>query len=408
MSTRSLAEGARAGRPSVWRVAGPIVAAIVVAGAAWKSAVSPVDFPVYHDVGRDILSGHFELYQQAVYDGSSAVDEHRFRYAPIIALLLTPLAPLPLPVAALVFAALKIAAFWSIAATIARRSGLSAAAADVALLTFFLVGGYTVEELRTGNFHLFSVWLMVVAFDRAERGQIAVPAVAAALAIAAKLTPLALVGYFALIGRRTVAVASLLAVIVLALGPALVWGWHQNTHLLQGFARFATLKAGDPGNYSLLGLLSGSDIAAASWIVIALWLVVAVTAAATVAVVVARRGSMATIRDLGLALLVTGLVLFSPHTQRIHFVSLCVPVALLVAWLRRDQAAPNAALIKTTLAVIFTVGTFIPAVLGSRGWSLVYLKLNPYFFAAAFLFVVLLVIGSSRLPGAPRKNEAAK
>lgn len=398
MSTRSLAERGRTKSSSPLRLAGLLAVAIVVGGAAWKSAFSPVDFPVYHDVGTDILSGHFELYQQGVYDVGSPVDEHRFRYAPVVAVLLTPFALLPLPIAALVFAALKIAAFWNIVSTIVHRLYERAASIDVlpdiALVTFLVVGGYAVEELRTGNFHLFSVWLMVVAFDRAERGQVAAPAFAAALAVAAKLTPLALVGYLALIGRRSAAIASLLALVCLALVPALVWGWNQNTHLLQGFARFATLKAADPGNYSLLGLLSGSDIAGAGWIVIAVWLLVALTAAGAAMWTIRKHTRAPAIREVGFGLLVTGLVLFSPHTQRIHFVSLCAPVALLVAWLRQRQPDPNAALIKAALAVTFAFGTLIPAVLSSRQWSLLYLKLNPYFFAAAWLFVVLLVVGA--------------
>ena len=60
------------------------------------------------------------------------------------------------------------------------------------LIAFLIVGGYIAEELRFGNAHFLCVTLMVFAYDRAEAGSTVLPAAALAVAIATKLTPIAL------------------------------------------------------------------------------------------------------------------------------------------------------------------------------------------------------------------------
>jgi hypothetical protein len=381
-------------RARLWRRVGVAILVVALPVLGWKSASTPVDFSVYHQTGGYILDGDYEIYPVAVYSGDRTVEEHNFRYSPVVALLLTPFALLPLPVAALAFFTLKILALWAIAQIVARRLGVPDRAVDIALIAFLLTAGYVVEELRNGNFQLFAVFLMVIAFDGAERGLVARSAVGTALAIAAKLTPLALLGLFFLTRRFAAIAASLVVLVVLAYGPALFWGWQWNQRLLHGFWFFANLKANDPGNFSLIGLLSGSRVAAdaPSVLPFAIWLGVAGAAALMTAWAIRRNAGLPLVRDLGFSLLMTGLLLFPLHTQRIHFSALYVPVALLVGVLIRGMAPVQRFALQSALAVTFVTGTAAPALLGSRTMAIAYQNLNLYFYATAWLFVVLLAL----------------
>jgi uncharacterized membrane protein len=90
-------------------------------------------------------------------------------------------------------------AFVYVTALVLRYAGHPVENRLVILTALLLVAGYVAEEFRYGNFHFFVVAMMAVAFVSAERGRVALPAASLALAIAAKLTPLLLLGYFALL-----------------------------------------------------------------------------------------------------------------------------------------------------------------------------------------------------------------
>ena len=81
------------------------------------------------------------------------------------------------------------------------------------------------EELRFGNVHFFIVALMVFAYDRAEAGSVFSPAAALAVAIAIKLTPVALLAYFALRRRGAVCLATVAILAFLIVAPAAVIGF---------------------------------------------------------------------------------------------------------------------------------------------------------------------------------------
>ena len=102
---------------------------------------------------------------------------------------------------------LKLAALWWVGATMARHARALDWGRGLFALAFVIVGGYVVEELRFGNAHFFTVALMVLAYDRAESGKVLTPAVALAIAIATKITPLALLAYF-VVRRRIAAVVA--------------------------------------------------------------------------------------------------------------------------------------------------------------------------------------------------------
>ena len=77
---------------------------------------------------------------------------------------------------------------------------------------------------------------MVFAYDRAEAGLVLPPAAALAVAIATKITPLALLAYFALRRRAAVCLATVAILALLIVAPAIVMGSAANARELRAFA----------------------------------------------------------------------------------------------------------------------------------------------------------------------------
>jgi hypothetical protein len=364
------------------------IAGLVLALLGWQSAVRPVDFAVYHRAGTQILQGDYELYPSGLYEGDPDVDEHGFRYAPAIALLFVPLAVVPLPAAAAFFFLVKLAAYSWVCATLAKRLDAAHQAFFLGAVAFLVAGGYVAEEFRNGNFHSITVFLMVLAFVRAEAGAVAVPSGALALAAVAKIAPIVLIGD--LVARRRFAVAAGTVICALAIAglPAAIWGLAWNQRLLEGFFRYAGQKAGDAGNYSLAGVVAGSATFGESptwtW---GIWLGAALALGAPAIWAISHGRHRRFVPDLSLAIVLTAMPVFSPHTQRIHFASLCVPVLILLALLRRS-ALPWPRAVAGALALTALVSTVLPAVLSGRSASLAYLSWSPYFYSTILLLGV--------------------
>ena len=123
------------------------------------------------------------------------------------------------------------------------------------IISFLVVGGYVVEELRFGNAHFFVVALMVFAYDRVEAGRVVTPSLALALAIATKLTPLALLAYFAVRRRAAVCLTTVVMLGSLVVLPAVVMGTAGNVRQLRAFATYAMEKVDESDNYSLRGIV---------------------------------------------------------------------------------------------------------------------------------------------------------
>ena len=398
------------------RRVGAIVLAVLVIAFGWNAATHAVDFPIYHQAGAQILSGDFALYPAGLYDGSD-VPSHGFRYAPVLAFLFAPLALLPLEASAFLFFFVKVAALAYVARVVARHLGLTGRGTTLALLAVLVVGGYLVEEFRYGNFHFLMVALMVLAFDGAERGRTAGPALALAVAIAAKLTPVLLVGYFALRRRVAICAATLASLALLLVAPAATVGWRTNAHLLDGFVRYAVQKTEEGRNHSLRGALvkhltttlddsqyPGVTLADLPQGVVDLLWVTLVSAAGLLSIVVLRRrersaapaGGHATadaaVPLLELSLVLTAIVLASPHTQRQHLTALYVPALVLVGLLMTGSPRPRRQLILVTLGATAAASTFLPLIFGGRQLALAYEAWSPYFAATLVMFVALVVL----------------
>jgi Glycosyltransferase family 87 len=377
----------------------------VVAALAWESATRSVDFPIYHRVGHQILQGDYELYPAALYSGGPA-PSHGFRYAPAIAFLFVPFALLPLEAAALVFFLLKTAAFVYVGSLVAGYLGVSSRARTLMLASLVCVGGYVVEEFRYGNFHFLSVMLMVVAFVKAEQGKVAVPAAALALAIATKLMPVMLLPYLALRRRAGVCAATIVALAFIAIVPSAIVGYQTNNHLLEGFGKYAVQKIDEGDNYSLRGVLfryltpdhrqdlsypntSLASLSASA--VSALWVMALAAGGMLLARVLWREPSGPAVRALEFSLMLTAMLLASPHTQRRYFTALYVPILTLLALLPASPVVAQGWSARLGLVATGAASTFLPLLFGGRTHALAYEASSPYFFSTLVLFVVLLL-----------------
>jgi glycosyl transferase family 87 len=370
------------------------VLALLLIGLAWRSASDSVDFPVYHQAGRQVLAGDYEIYPAGLYD-NVPVSTHGFRYVPALALLFVPFALLPLEAAALLFFALKTAAFVHTFAVVARRLAMPGDYRTLMAISIVVTGGYLVEDFRGGNVQFLIVYLLVLAFDRAERGRVAGPAIALALASAAKVTPLLLAGYLTLRRGPAILVSTVCLIAFVLIAPAVVWGWDHNVHLLRGYARYSAIsvQSAELGrNYSLRGVLLRyrpfgiSDETAST-----IWLATVAAAAFAGVMLVRMRGTRSFTPDLELAVILTAIPLLSPHTQRIYFSALAVPVGILAGLLKRD-ALPFRAGVVTALATTLGASTILPLALGGKRLSRMYLDFSPYSFATLFLLIVLTVV----------------
>jgi len=371
-----------------------------------EAATRSIDFPVYHRAARQVIAGHYEFYPVEAYGGTPGRSQG-FRYPPAIAFLFAPFGWLPLEAAALAFFALKLAAVWYIGATIARHAGLSEGRWQVCLIAFLIVGGYIVEEWRFGNIHFLIVALMVFAYDRAEAGSVLLPAVALAVAIAIKLTPVALLGYLAFRRRGAVCLVTTAILALLIVAPAAVMGPAVNARELRAYATYAAEKVDeDDDNYALRGVLvryltpdheglahieaSVADLPRP--VVNGIWLVGVLGLGLAGLAAVWREDDDPVVRLLEFSIVLTGIVLASPHTLRRYFVALYVPAVALLALLMRRPAPPDRRSILIALLAIAAPATILPLLFAGRRLALLYEAGSPYFFGTALLFVVLVMM----------------
>jgi hypothetical protein len=370
-----------------------------------RAATGPIDFAVYHRAARQVIAGHYEFYPVEAYGGTPGPSQG-FRYVPAIAFLFLPLGWLPLESAALAFFALKLAAVWYVGATVARRAGLSEGGRQVCLIAFLMVGGYIAEELRFGNVHFLVVTLMVFAYDRAEAGSVLLPAAALAVAIAIKITPVALLAYFAVRRRGAVCLATAAILAFLIVAPAAVMGSAANARELRAYATYAAEKVDEEDNYALRGVLvryltpGHADVSHVEasiadlpmTVVNGIWLIGLVGLGLAAVAAVWREDDDPLVRLLEFSIVLTGTVLASPHTQRRYFVTLYVPAVALMALLAARPSPSDKRSILIALLAIALPATILPLVFGGRRLALLYEAGSPYFFGTLVLFGVLVMM----------------
>jgi alpha-1,2-mannosyltransferase len=346
------------------RLALLLVAAGLVVAGHWLNG--HFDLKVYYGATRTWLHGG-DLYGYLEHGRDR---DYGFTYPPFGALVMTPVAVLPFPVAAVVFDALTVASTVVVLRLAVARDALVLAGALIVTLVFdpwrttFNYGQINMILLA-----LVTVDLLVLVDRRRSAG------VLIGLAAAVKLVPLIFIAYLLLTRRvraAAVAVASFtgatLLMVAVAPGASRTF-W--TSALWQGN------RVGDPayrGNQSLYGLVSRLGLGPVGFAALAL------AALAGWAWLVWRE------KDPGVGLAATGAVacLVSPITWVHHLVWL-IPAIAVVARRRWPVALVAYAILSSR--VVWHVGALADA----------------YLLVAVGLLVVLLVCGprDSRRPAAP-------
>lgn len=386
-----------------------VIACAFFAIRGWHEALRPQgsDFTIYRDAAR------------AVVDGGSPAGVEGYIYPPLLAVLMVPLALLPLGLSAAVWQALSLALLLLAARSCAR----------------FVVGGRPPPRLlwaplacvlrladsgfANGQADFVTLFLIVAALADVRRGREGRAGAWVGLAAAIKVLPGALLVWFlvrrrwrALVGGGGMLAAAGLGLPAIALGPARfadelgIWMRNQPLAYLQGGAHLATAREylhGQsllPSAFRVLTRMPATSAGAranvfdlpvetAYWIVIAL-LALHVLAAVTAAGRHAwRPGERAWLREAGLVVCLP--LICAPLVHKAHMVWLLVPMTVLLS-ARGADLARGAAHLRLALVVfaILSIAFTTPALLG-RASATGLLAHNTIFFGLEAVFGALLV-----------------
>jgi alpha-1,2-mannosyltransferase len=379
----------------------------------WVAADRLVDDQPLYDRGASRRDGieQFGSYMRTSNRGPYS----SFIGAPVVALMHAPLLVAGhehgLAGFRLLMVAMMVAAVWVTSTALPRRSrapaGLIATGALLASWPFF-------STVKIGQANGVLMLAFAVAAVGIARGRWRTVGLALGVAAALKVSPVLIVVYLALRGRRAVLgwaalSACSLSLVALVVGrPGDTWQWIRHV-----------LPAASDGSYyisnqslvgSLARVLSGDarmvtgaplgDIHYVAWAVIAL---------GGVALWRLRRGMPVVPLELGAMIL---LILFAgPLSWDYYFVWAYVPVVLLVdprVWERMGPRARAAWAGVMTFALMLFVGRLpVPAASDAHGDALIRWTRNPYTLATAILLVVVfrtIVDVRERGSGPPRHS----
>jgi hypothetical protein len=97
---------------------------------------------------------------------------------------------------------------------------------------------------------------------------------------------------------------------------------------------------------------------------------------------------------LELSLVLTAIVLASPHTQRQHLTALYVPAVVMLGLLMTGASQAHRRLLLLSLGTTAAASTVLPLVFGGRQLALAYEAWSPYFAATLVMFGVLVVLAA--------------
>jgi hypothetical protein len=180
-----------------------------------------------------------------------------------------------------------------------------------------------------------------------------------------------------------------------------------NARELRAFATYAAEKIDeDDDDYSLRGVLvrylasdherlAHVEVNVADLprpVVDGIWLVGVLGLGLAGLAAVWRESDDPAVRLLEFSIVLTGILLASPHTQRRYFVALYVPAVVLVALLARRPAPADRRSILIALLAMAAPATILPSLFAGRRLALLYEAGSPYFFGTALLFGVLVTM----------------
>jgi hypothetical protein len=149
-------------------------------------------------------------------------------------------------------------------------------------------------------------------------------------------------------------------------------------------------KVDEGDNYALRGLLlrMGLSHGTVAW----LWPVTVFAGAVGVVAALWRSPTTPTTRWLEFCVVLTAMLIASPHTQRRYFIALYVPIITLLALVGRGRKPPEAHCIRVALAITAATGTVLPLVFAGRRLALVYQAYSPHFFGALAVLIALVFV----------------
>ena len=305
--------------------AAPVVATVVVAGVLGGLHGRFPDLSVYRYGAHAALDG---LSPYATHDPATG---YPFTYPPFAAVAMTPLALVPVWLAAAAWTAASVGAMAAAVAVVRRALDRPAPGWLVALVTVAAVALEPVwQNLAFGQVNVLLMLAVLVDLLGPERRW---SGVLVGIAAGVKLTPLVFVVLLVLVGRRTAAGRAVVAfAVTVAVGFA----------ALPGAASYWTdglldaNRVGPPAlahNQSAYGVLTRLLGAQPTTVV---WLAVAVPVGAALLLLAARRWRAGD-RVLGTCLAALAMLLVSPVSWSHHWVW-AVPVAL-VLWSRSPGVA---------------------------------------------------------------------
>ncbi len=342
-----------------------------------------IDFPVYYSAGQSLINGRTDLYSTDFAQGR-VMD---YRYPPFFLLALIPLWLLPYKVAAYVWYLTAILQIIGCVFILNRRTDFNQPAKAAWLIVLLAVGQYFVMILHYGNAHLLAVFLVFASLYFFIQRKNCAAAIAMALAITIKLTPILILPYFAL--KRRWKFLSLVAALLIAINiaPAAYFGFAKNAQLLKSWYEHVIAdqefhEMNGPINLSLKGQLrryfsqidyservDGDvqypqvNVATISPEVIEkIWLTLAVIIFFSTLVLI-RVGSKKSINSekrvlLELSLMICLMLFTGPLTSKIYFIALLWPLIGLAAFAFNDSKPVRRVLILA--AVINSVLPLLP------------------------------------------------
>ncbi|GAA1817781.1 DUF2029 domain-containing protein [Planosporangium flavigriseum] len=351
---------------------------LVALVAAWATAVAAhvwygdrhgfFDFTIYYRAVRWWADGHhvYSYSQPDPVQGSLG-----FTYPPCAALLLRPLAALPLGAAQVVFSAVSVtvllAAVWFLVAPVAARHGYPpwfGVALTVPLVSWLEP---VRESFTFGQINFILLGLVVIDLMVAVPRRSRLAGVGIGLAAAIKLTPAIFVLYLLLTRRRRAAGTAVISAIAAnALGAALMWHdtWRFWTELLWRTERIGHLDRLE--NQSLMGTLTRLGDGAANkpaWVLM-------VVLVAGYGLWRARRAALAGDEPSGLILTALVGCLISPVTWTHHLLWFAPALVVLVdAALDRNGTGRRRCTAVTTAAVLYVTAAF--SVVSWYDWGVV-------------------------------------
>ena len=403
-----------------------------------------IDFPVYYSAGQSLLGGRTDLYSPDFAQGR-VMD---YRYPPFFLVALAPLWLLPYPVAAYIWYLVSILQISGCAFIIHRTALFDKSATAAWVITGFAVCQYFVMILHYGNAHLPAIFFLFASFYFVGRRSNTIGALAMALAITIKLTPIMILPYFALKKKWRFLSFVAAMLIVINLAPAAYFGVTKNTQLLKTWYEHVIAdqqfhEMNGPINLSLKGQMLryfsqvdyseridgdarypsinvaafSSEAVESAWKALA-----AIIFFSTLALVWlgTKKGSGEESSGcdgstmLELSLMICVMLLVEPLTSKIYFIALIWPVASLAAFAFKNSTLA-ARRVRRALIFVAVINSALPLLPGRSAQRLLLvlgadLYLNCLLMMAVIYALFALRHESLRLSGGPQTQalSAAK